>query len=80
MFLIIGLVVVVGSVIGGYMMHHGKVGVLWQPTEFIIILGAGIGSMIMAVGLPFTALRMAVRTRSAQAMPQEGYRSCSGQR
>jgi chemotaxis protein MotA len=29
-------------------MHHGKVAVLWQPTEFIIILGAGIGSMIMA--------------------------------
>jgi len=47
-FLIIGLVVVVGSVIGGYVMHHGKVAVLWQPTEFIIILGAGIGSMIMA--------------------------------
>ena len=48
MFLIIGLIVVLGSVIGGYVMHHGKVGVLWQPTEFIIILGAGIGSMIMA--------------------------------
>ena len=48
MFLIIGLVIVVGSVIGGYVMHHGKVAVLWQPTEFIIILGAGIGSMIMA--------------------------------
>ena len=48
MFLIIGLVVVLGSVIGGYVMHHGKIGVLWQPTEFIIILGAGIGAMIMA--------------------------------
>ncbi len=48
MFLIIGLVIVIGSVIGGYVMHHGKVSILWQPTEFIIILGAGIGSMIMA--------------------------------
>ena len=29
-------------------MHHGKMMVLWQPTEFIIIGGAGIGSFIMA--------------------------------
>jgi chemotaxis protein MotA len=47
-FLIIGLVVVIGSVIGGYVMHHGKLPVLWQPTEFIIIVGAGIGSMIVS--------------------------------
>ena len=45
---IIGLVVVLGSVIAGYTMHHGKMMVLWQPTEFIIIGGAGIGSFIMA--------------------------------
>lgn len=48
MFQIIGLVVVLGSVILGYTMHHGKLGVLWQPTEFIIIGGAGLGSFIMA--------------------------------
>ncbi|MBK6486421.1 MAG: flagellar motor stator protein MotA [Gemmatimonadetes bacterium] len=48
MFQIIGLVVVLGSVIAGYTMHHGKMAVLWQPTEFIIIGGAGIGSFIMA--------------------------------
>ena len=48
MFQLIGLAVVLGSVISGYTMHHGKLGVLWQPTEFIIIGGAGIGSFIMA--------------------------------
>ena len=48
MFQIIGLVVVLGSVIAGYTMHHGKMAVLWQATEFIIIGGAGIGSFIMA--------------------------------
>jgi chemotaxis protein MotA len=47
-FVIIGLVVVFGSVIGGYVMHHGQVAVLWQPTEFIIIGGAGIGSLVIA--------------------------------
>lgn len=48
MFVIIGLVVVFGSVIGGYVLHHGKVAVLWQPTEFIIIGGAGIGTLLVA--------------------------------
>jgi chemotaxis protein MotA len=46
-----GLLVVIGSVIGGYVMHHGKVGVLWQPTEFIIIGGAGLGAFIVANGM-----------------------------
>jgi len=48
MFTIVGLVVVIGSVLLGYTMHHGKLGVLWQVTEFIIIGGAGIGSMIIS--------------------------------
>jgi chemotaxis protein MotA len=47
-FLIIGLVVVFGAVIGGYVMHHGQLAVLVQPNEFIIIGGAGLGSMVIA--------------------------------
>jgi chemotaxis protein MotA len=50
-FTIIGLVIVIGSVIGGYVMHHGKIAVLWQPTEFIIIGGAGLGAFIVANGI-----------------------------
>src|SRR5688572_23139834 len=41
MFVIIGLVVVFGSILLGYTMHGGQVGVLIQITEFIIIGGAG---------------------------------------
>jgi chemotaxis protein MotA len=48
MFTLVGLVVVIGSVLLGYTMHHGKLGVLWQVTEFIIIGGAGIGAMIIS--------------------------------
>ena len=33
MFVIIGLVVVFGSVIAGYTMHHGHLGVLMQVSE-----------------------------------------------
>ena len=48
MFVIIGLLVVFGSVLGGYTMHHGNVVVLIQVSEFIIIGGAGIGSLLVA--------------------------------
>ncbi len=48
MFQIGGIAIVFASVILGYTMHHGKLAVLWQPTEFIIIGGAGIGSFIIA--------------------------------
>ena len=53
-FLIIGLLIVFGSVIGGYVMHHGQIGVLIQVNEFIIIGGAGLGAMIVAnpIGRP----------------------------
>ena len=51
---IIGLVVVFGSVILGYLMHHGQLILLWQPNELVIILGAGIGSSI--IGNPLSSL------------------------
>lgn len=47
MFFIIGLVIVFGSVLGGYM-PHGNPAILWQPLEYLIILGAGIGAFIIA--------------------------------
>ena len=48
MFVIVGLVIVFGAVIGGYVMHHGQIAVLIQPNEFLIIGGAGIGAMVIA--------------------------------
>lgn len=45
---IIGAVTVVLCVLGGYVLHHGKLGVLNQPTEFLIIFGAAIGSLIIS--------------------------------
>ncbi|HEX6925040.1 MAG TPA: flagellar motor stator protein MotA [Longimicrobiaceae bacterium] len=52
MFVIIGLLIVFGSIIGGYVMHHGQIAVLLQVNEFIIIGGAGLGSMIVANPMP----------------------------
>lgn len=48
MFVIIGLVLVFGAMIGGYVMHGGNVLVLIQPSEFIIIGGVAFGSMLIA--------------------------------
>jgi chemotaxis protein MotA len=47
MFIVIGFVVVFGSVLLGYTMHHGHLGVLMQISEFIIIGGAALGAMLI---------------------------------
>ncbi len=44
MFLLIGYVIVIGSVLGGFMMAHGNPAMIWQPSEFIIIIGASLGA------------------------------------
>jgi chemotaxis protein MotA len=48
MFAIIGIVVVFGSVIGGYLMEHGNLRVLIQPAELVVIGGASIGTVLIA--------------------------------
>jgi chemotaxis protein MotA len=47
-FVIIGIVVVFGSILFGYTMHHGQLAVLLQWSEFIIIGGAAIGAFIIS--------------------------------
>ena len=48
MFVIVGIVVVFGSILFGYTMHHGQIGVLLQWSEFIIIGGAAIGAFLIS--------------------------------
>jgi chemotaxis protein MotA len=48
MFAIIGIVVVFGAVVAGYLMEHGNLKVLMQPAELIIIGGAAIGTVLIA--------------------------------
>lgn len=44
---LLGLAVVLGTVVGGFMFAGGNVATLWQPAEFIIIFGAAIGALIV---------------------------------
>jgi len=48
MFAIIGIVVVFGAVVAGYLMEHGNLKVLMQPAELIIIGGAAMGTVLVA--------------------------------
>jgi chemotaxis protein MotA len=45
---IIGLVVVIGSVLGGFAMAQGPFGVLVQPNELVVIGGAALGALIIS--------------------------------
>jgi chemotaxis protein MotA len=47
-FVIIGIVVVFGAVVAGYLMEHGNLRVLMQPAELVIIAGAAIGTVLIA--------------------------------
>jgi chemotaxis protein MotA len=48
MFVIIGIVVVFGAIVSGYLMEHGNIRVLLQPAELLIIGGAAIGTVLIA--------------------------------
>jgi len=45
---LLGLIIIMFCVIGGYLMSGGIMSSFWQPGEIIIILGAGMGAMILA--------------------------------
>jgi chemotaxis protein MotA len=48
MFAILGIVVVLGAVIGGFLMEKGHIAVLLQPAELLIIAGAATGTLLVA--------------------------------
>jgi len=48
MFTIIGSSIVIACVIGGFLLEHGNLAVLFQPVELLIIGGAAVGGFIIA--------------------------------
>ena len=62
MLVIVGIVVVLASVMGGYLAGGGHLGVLFQPFEFLIIVGAAVGGFFMANRKP-------VLSGAAKAIP-----------
>ena len=48
MLAIIGFIIVTASVVGGYLLEHGNLALLFQPVELLIIGGAALGSLVIA--------------------------------
>jgi chemotaxis protein MotA len=48
MLVVVGCLIVIVSVIGGYMLEHGNMSVLFQPVELLIIGGAAVGGFLIA--------------------------------
>lgn len=51
MIALLGLIIVFGGIVGGFLMEGGPIPVLIQPAEFIIIGGAAIGSILASTPL-----------------------------
>jgi chemotaxis protein MotA len=62
MFVIIGAVIVLASVMGGYLANGGHLEVLFQPFEVLIIVGAAIGGFVISNRKP-------VLSATAKAVP-----------
>lgn len=52
MFSIIGMVIVIAAILGGFLMERGQLLVLMQPAELVIIGGAAIGTLLVANPIP----------------------------
>lgn len=48
MSVLVGLLIAIGSLAGGFAAMGGHLAVLWQPWEFVIILGTAAGTFIIA--------------------------------
>ncbi|HRN25651.1 MAG: flagellar motor stator protein MotA [Ignavibacteriaceae bacterium] len=60
MFVIIGIAVVTISVVGGFMFAGGDVVLLIQPAEFIVIVGAAVGSLLISA--PMGVIKKIIKT------------------
>ncbi len=47
MLVILGYLVTIGSILGGYLIVGGELGALYQPSELLIIGGAAVGAFIV---------------------------------
>ena len=59
---IIGILVVIGAVVGGYLLERGHIRVLMQPAELLIIAGAALGTLL--IGNPPRILKRIVQSFS----------------
>ncbi|WP_305805833.1 flagellar motor stator protein MotA [Stenotrophomonas sp. YIM B06876] len=59
MLILVGLLIVIFSVLGGYLGAHGRLGALWQPYELVIIGGAALGAFL--IGTPLKTVKQTLK-------------------
>ncbi len=59
MLVIVGYIVVCGSIFGGFALAGGHLGALWQPLELLMIFGGAIGAFF--VGNNMTAIKATLK-------------------
>ncbi|MCJ2378563.1 flagellar motor stator protein MotA [Vibrio sp. ZSDZ34] len=65
-----GAIIILICVFGGYVWAGGKMAAIWQPAEFLIIIGATVGSLI--VGNPPQVLKeMRLQLRAIVSPPKD---------
>ncbi|RDL43000.1 flagellar motor stator protein MotA [Marinomonas piezotolerans] len=63
MFVLAGMLVVIVSVVTGYIASHGEMLALWQPFEVLIIVGSALGAF-------FIANPLSLQIQTAKLLPQ----------
>lgn len=71
---IVGAIIVFVCVFGGFVLHGGNVGALWQPTELLIIGGAGLGALVISSN---THLMKSIVARVLQVLKGSGVTKAS---
>ncbi|MCL2039620.1 MAG: flagellar motor stator protein MotA [Bacteroidetes bacterium] len=75
MFVIIGIVVVMGCMLGGFIWSGGDPRLLVQPSEFLVIIGCVIGAMLVGNPLPafIRIITGAIGTLKGPAISKQAY-------
>jgi chemotaxis protein MotA len=67
MFVVLGILTVCAAVVGGYLLEHGNLHVLYQPAELVIIFGAAAGSF--CISAPPRVIRLVLRNAGTLFKP-----------
>src|SRR5512134_1006727 len=72
---IVGILVVIGAVFGGYLLEHGVIAVLIQPAEFVIIGGAALGTVLISTPLNvlISLLKSCIKVFSGGSISKAAY-------
>src|SRR6266567_5409121 len=67
-----GILIVLGAICGGFAMAGGHFPVLIQPSEFVVIIGAAIGTLLTSSpGLMKKRLMNAIKATLKEAIPKK---------